>query len=152
MAELDHSCGIAAIYHLPGDSVSPLVPAEGPNEVSRLIPRMLLDIQNRGQLAAGMTSYRPVRPQLIDTYKELGTVFEAFRMNHRAKFESIMKRFAGPAAIGHVRYATCGLDDKNYAQPFERQHGRRWKWFGFAFNGQLTNFPELRDELLSKTD
>jgi amidophosphoribosyltransferase len=152
MAELHHACGVAAIYHLPGEVVSRLVPAEGPNEVSRLIPRMLLDIQNRGQLAAGFTTYRPARPQLIDTYKEIGAVFEAFRMNHRAKFESIMKRFAGPAAIGHVRYATCGLDDKNYAQPFERQHGRKWKWFGFAFNGQLANFPELRDELLSKTD
>ena len=116
------------------------------------MPRMLLDIQNRGQLAAGFTTYRPARRRIIETYKELGTVIEAFRMSHRAKFESIMKRFAGCAAIGHVRYATCGLDDKSYAQPFERQHGRKWKWFSFAFNGQLANYPELRDELLSKTD
>ena len=27
---------------------------------------------------------------------------------------------SGCAAIGHVRYATCGKDDVNYAQPFER--------------------------------
>ncbi len=152
MAELEHSCGIAAIYHLSGKEVSPLCPAEGPAEVSRLMPRMLLDIQNRGQLAAGFTTHRPGRRQIIDTHKELGTVIEAFRMSHRAKFESIMKKFAGAAAIGHVRYATCGLDDKSYAQPFERQHGRKWKWFSFAFNGQLANYPELRDELLSKTD
>ena len=152
MADLEHACGIAAIYHLPGNEASPLCPHEGPGEISRLMPRMLLDIQNRGQLAAGFTTYRPARRQIIDTYKELGTVIEAFRMNHRAKFESLMKRFAGSAAIGHVRYATCGLDDKNYAQPFERQHGRKWKWFSFAFNGQLANYPELRDELLSKTD
>jgi amidophosphoribosyltransferase len=152
MAELKHACGIAAIYHLPGKETSPLVPPDGPDEVSRLMPRMLLDIQNRGQLAAGFTTYRPGRSHIIETYKELGTVIEAFRMNHRAKFESIMKRFAGSAAIGHVRYATCGTDDKSYAQPFERQHGRKWKWFSFAFNGQLANYPELRDELLSKTD
>ncbi len=152
MAELEHSCGIAAIYHLPSDTISPIAPREGPMEISRLMPRMLLDIQNRGQLAAGFTTFRPGRRQLIDTHKELGSVIEAFRMNHRAKFESIMKRFAGSAAIGHVRYATCGPDDKSYAQPFERQHGRRWKWFSFAFNGQLANYPELREELLSKTD
>jgi amidophosphoribosyltransferase len=152
MAELDHACGIAAIYHLPGESVSPLAPAEGPYEVSRQMPRMLLNIQNRGQLAAGFSTYRPNRHQILETYKEIGTVIEAFRMSHRAKFESIMKRFAGSAAIGHVRYATCGLDDRSYAQPFERQHGRKWKWFSFAFNGQLTNYPELRQELLSKTD
>jgi amidophosphoribosyltransferase len=152
MAELEHFCGVAAVYHLQGKDISPLCPPEGPAEVSRLMPRMLLDIQNRGQLAAGMTTFRSGRRQLIDTHKELGNVIEAFRMSHRAKFESIMKRFAGPAAIGHVRYATCGTDDKSYAQPFERQHGRRWKWFSFAFNGQLANYPELRDELLSKTD
>jgi amidophosphoribosyltransferase len=152
MAELEHSCGITAIYHLPGKDVSPLCPPDGPGQVSRLMPRMLLDIQNRGQLAAGITTYRPGRRQLIDTYKELGTVIEAFRMSHRAKFESLMNKYAGCAAIGHVRYATCGLDDKSYAQPFERQHGRKWKWFSFAFNGQLANYPELRNELLSKTD
>ncbi len=152
MAELQHACGIAAIYHLPGGDISPLVPPEGPEEVSRLMPRMLLDIQNRGQLAAGFATYRPGRHAMIDTYKELGTVIEAFRMSHRAKYESIMKRFAGRAAIGHVRYATCGLDDRSYAQPFERQHGRKWKWFGFAFNGQLANYRQLREELLSKTD
>ncbi len=152
MAELEHACGIAAIYHISGSDVSPLCPPDGPSEISRLMPRMLLDIQNRGQLAAGFTTYRAGRRQIIDTYKELGTVIEAFRISHRAKFESIMNRYGGFAAIGHVRYATCGLDDKSYAQPFERQHGRKWKWFSFAFNGQLANYPELREELLSKTD
>ena len=49
-----------------------LCPEPGPEGVSRLMPRMLLDIQNRGQLAAGMTSYNPHRSQLIDTYKEVG--------------------------------------------------------------------------------
>jgi amidophosphoribosyltransferase len=152
MAELQHSCGIAAVYHLAGPEISRLAPTDGAGEVSRLMPRMLLDIQNRGQLAAGLSTFRAGRRQILDTYRELGTVIEAFRMSHRAKFESIMKRFAGAAAIGHVRYATCGTDDKTYAQPFERQHGRKWKWFSFAFNGQLANYPELRDELLSRTD
>ena len=76
MSELHHECGVAAIYHLPGKDVSPLCPEQGPDEVSRLIPRMLLDIQNRGQLAAGITSYHPHRDQLIDTHKDIGSVAE----------------------------------------------------------------------------
>ncbi|MCE9546485.1 MAG: amidophosphoribosyltransferase [Planctomycetia bacterium] len=149
MGELHHECGVVAIYHLAGREVSPLCPEQGPDQVSRLVPRMLLDVQNRGQLAAGMTTFNPERNQLIDTYKETGSVSEVFRMSHRGKFESLMQEYAGRAAIGHVRYATCGTDDASYAQPFERQHVEKRKWFSFAFNGQLANYIPLRDELLA---
>ena len=153
MADLKHECGVAAIYHAPGRAVSPLAPDRNDiNSVARLIPRMLLDMQNRGQLAAGMASYRPDRRALLETHKELGTVSEAFRLNHKAKFDAILKRHDGPAAIGHVRYATCGPTDRSYAQPFERSHGRRAKWFAVAFNGQLTNYAQLKEELLAKGD
>ncbi|HEV3418519.1 MAG TPA: amidophosphoribosyltransferase [Pirellulales bacterium] len=152
MSELHHECGLAAIYHLPGREVSPLCPVQGPDEVSRLVPRMLLDIQNRGQLSAGMTSFNPDRSQLIHTYKEVGGVSEVFRMSHRGKFESLMKEYSGRAAIGHVRYATCGSDDQCNAQPFERHHLQKHKWFSFGFNGQLANYIELRDELLADGD
>src|SRR5262249_51636923 len=84
--------------------------------------------------------------------KQIGTVIEAFRLNHQAKYDSIMREYAGRAAIGHVRYATCGTNERSAAQPFERPHGCKWKWFSFAFNGQLANFDELRDELLNKSD
>ena len=60
MGELNHECGVAAVYHrhVEGGSVSRLAPIAGDiNSVSRLVPRMLLDMQNRGQLASGMTSY-----------------------------------------------------------------------------------------------
>ena len=150
---LQHECGVVAVYHLPNRPVSPLVPIKGDiNSVSRLVPRMLLDIQNRGQLAAGMTSFNPDRQALLETYKELGTVAEAFRVNQRNKLESILQKQKGPAAIGHVRYATCGKDDRSYAQPFERSHGRKAKWFAFAFNGQLANYQDLKQELLEKGD
>ncbi|MGO8752068.1 MAG: amidophosphoribosyltransferase [Thermoguttaceae bacterium] len=152
MSEMHEECGVAAIYHLPGRGISPLCPDESPEKLSRLMPRMLLDIQNRGQLAAGMTTYHPGRRQLIDTYKEVGSVTEVFRLNHRGKFEGIMRRYDGIAAIGHVRYATCGADDRSYAQPFERHHIKKHKWFSFAFNGQLANYAELCDELLADSD
>jgi amidophosphoribosyltransferase len=152
MSDLKHECGVVAIYHLAGVAASPLCPRQGPEEVSRLVPRMLLDIQNRGQLSAGITSYNPNRRQLIDTHRELGSVSEVFRLSRREKAESLMREYAGRAAIGHVRYATCGEEDRSYAQPFERHHLQKSKWFSFCFNGQLANYPELRDRLLNEDD
>lgn len=152
MSELHHECGIAAVYHLGGGAVSPLAPPQGPDEASRLIPRMLLDIQNRGQLAAGFATYRPGRSSLIETYKDVGTVAEVFHLNQQRPYQGLMQQYAGPAAIGHVRYATCGKEERSYAQPFERSHIERRKWFAFAFNGQLANYPELRDEVLAEPD
>lgn len=153
MSDLFHECGIAAIYHLPGPADSPLAPDKGGGDaVSRLMPRLLLEIQNRGQLAAGMTTYNPRRNQLIDTHKDVGSVTEVFHLNHEAEFETLSDEYAGRAAIGHVRYATCGKDDKSYAQPFERHHIEKSKWFSFGFNGQLANYPELRQEILAQDD
>ncbi|MEM0925691.1 MAG: class II glutamine amidotransferase, partial [Planctomycetota bacterium] len=152
MSELHHECGVAAIYHLSGRGRSPICTEEGPRQISRLLPRMLLDIQNRGQLAAGMTTYDPDRNALLLTQKDVGTVTEVFRLNHRAKFASMMNQLAGRAAIGHVRYATCGQDDKNYAQPFERNHIHKRKWFSFCFNGQLANYGLLKERLLADGD
>src|SRR6266849_1533657 len=152
MGELHHECGIAAIYHLESDLPSRLAPINEREQASRLMPRLLLDLQNRGQLAAGFATYNPQREQLLNTYKQIGTVIEAFRLNHQAKYDSLMREYAGRAAIGHVRYATCGANERSYAQPFERHHGCKWKWFSFAFNGQLANFAELRDELLTLAD
>src|SRR5205823_12933940 len=115
MDELHHECGIAAIYHLHSPTRSSLAPVTGgQEEVSRLMPRVLLDLQNRGQLAAGFTTYNPQRDQLLDTYKQIGGVIEAFRLNHPAKAESVMAEYAGRASIGHVRYATCGANSRNY--------------------------------------
>lgn len=152
MDELQHECGVAALYYLPNRAERSSVWHGDPEHLSRQMPRMLLDLQNRGQLAAGMTTYNPQREQLLDTYKDVGTVIETFRLNHPHKYASIMEEYAGRAAIGHTRYATCGATDRRYAQPFERRHGCRWKWFAFAFNGQLTNFAELRRQLLANHD
>lgn len=160
MSELYHECGVAAIYHLPNQPVSNLCPTTeerpdgDPDRTSTLIPRMLLDMQNRGQLSAGMSRFHgsPTNGQLIDTYREIGSVQEVFRLSHSAKAASLMEKYSGPAAIGHVRYATCGKDDRSYAQPFENHHFNCRKWFTFAFNGQLANYNELATELLSEPD
>ena len=110
---------------------------------------MLLDLQNRGQLSAGLTTYSPSRKQLIDTHKDAGSVSEVFHFTKRARFAALMNEYAGRAAIGHVRYATSGKDDRSYAQPFERHHIKKHKWFSFAFNGRLANYDSLRESLLN---
>src|SRR5947209_18647301 len=115
MDELHHECGVAALYYLPGRGDKSPVWTGAPDQVSRLMPRILLDLQNRGQLAAGMATYNPAREQILSTYKQIGTVIEAFRLNHQAKYDSIMRQYAGRAAIGHVRYATCGANDLSHA-------------------------------------
>ena len=176
MDELHHECGVAAVYHLETGIVSPLIPMrdkkrqnagdeplttvseepesfdEAITRTSRMIPGMLLDMQNRGQLAAGFTTYKPGRLQLIMTHKDVGGVAEVFRMNQEEPYKALMAEYAGHAAIGHVRYATCGTDHPNHAQPFERQHIARSKWFSFAFNGQLANYRELCEEILRNKD
>lgn len=130
-------CGIAAVYSRKGENVT------------NLLPPMLLDLQNRGQLAAGITRYNEKEPQILSTYKGVGSVSDVFRLTHPdpQKYQSIMDRYSGTAGIGHVRYATCGRDDIAYAQPFERQHSRPRKWFSFCFNGNVTNFVEVKQNL-----
>jgi amidophosphoribosyltransferase len=152
MAELNHECGIAAVYHLPNKPTSPLVPRHNYQHTSRLIPRLLLDIQNRGQLAAGITAFMPDREKLINTHRDVGTVAEVFRLNHKEPAEKLMDDYCGLAAIGHVRYATCGKDDPNYAQPFERHHLQKSKWFSFGYNGQLANYQHLKEAFTRETD
>jgi len=150
--DLRHECGVAAVYWLD-KSVAKAGPASRAvqnGNVTPLMPGLLLDLQNRGQLAAGISRYDPNHEQLLRTYKQIGTVIEAFAMSHPGRHAEILDRHAGRAAIGHTRYATCGADDVRHAQPFERHHGRLWKWFCFGFNGQLANFAELRNRLLAK--
>ena len=130
-------CGIVAIYDLN----------EKPSSVTRLIPPALLDLQHRGQLAAGVTAFNPENPHRLKTHKDVGVVYEAFRLGHAQKAMAITRNYAGVAAIGHVRYATSGRDQAEYAQPFERVHSRAWKWFSLGFNGNLANYAELRDHL-----
>ena len=135
-------CGIAAVYHLGAAS-------EG-KETVRLLVDMLIDLQNRGQLAAGISTYNSTRCSLLDTFKDVGSVSDVFRLKDAARYRELVEEYAGEAGIGHTRYATCGRDDPAYAQPFERHHGRPWKWFAFGFNGNVANFTQVRSDLISK--
>lgn len=147
-------CGVAAVFRMdrtpPGVRDGEVHP--GDSNVVRFLPNMLIDLQNRGQLAAGITRYNENALQIIDTYKRVGSVSDVFHLTlpDPSKFQNIIEEYSGRAGIGHVRYATCGRDDASFAQPFERHEGRKWKWFAFGFNGNIANYPQLRVELEEK--
>jgi amidophosphoribosyltransferase len=134
--EIHDECGVAAVFLKNGENAS------------KYLYKMLLNLQERGQLSAGMTTYDKSRPQIIDTYRNLGTVNEVFKTSTNGNPGKIFDKYSGDRGIGHVRYATSGSDDKSYAQPFERHHGKKWKWFSFGFNGNLVNYPELKKQLV----
>jgi len=109
--------------------------------------KMLVQLQHRGQLSAGVTVYNPKESKILKTYKDLGLVNNVFRTHHLGKFVSLMNNLNTKIGIGHVRYATSGADDVDYAQPFERVHGKKEKWFSIAYNGNLTNYQQLKNSL-----
>jgi amidophosphoribosyltransferase len=141
--EIHEECGIAGVYFFNNNHDQNVIP---------LLYKMLLNLQNRGQLSAGISTYSDKRSNLIQTYKDLGTVNEVFQVRDLGHAKHIFERYSGRIGIGHVRYSTLGLDSKSYAHPFERKHGRKCKWFSFCFNGNIANFPELKEELLDKKD
>jgi len=151
---LNHECSVAALY-LMDEAKAPDGPASRAalsGNVAPLLQQMLGEMQNRGQLAAGIATFNPDRPNYLDVFKNTGTVNEVFKTTRKRKFQEILQQYAGRAGIGHTRYATSGQDDPRYAQPLERVHGRLWKWFCFAFNGTLANYPQLRERLLAKSE
>ena len=117
------------------------------------MPRMLLDIQNRGQLAAGMTTYNPAA-QPADRHLQgaghgqRGVPPQPSRQGREPHAANT------PAGRPSATSATPPAARTTAATP-SRSSGttcRKPKWFSFAFNGQLANYQELRDELLAKGD
>lgn len=144
VGELKEECGVAAVY-LPKSLEH--YPRGG---AAYYLYKMLLQMQNRGQLSAGITTFNGKRQQIIDTYKKVGTVSEVFATRKKTVALELMDKYNGTKGIGHTRYSTSGGDDEGSAHPFERHHGRKWKWFSFAFNGNIANFTELKSELEKK--
>jgi amidophosphoribosyltransferase len=142
--DVNENCGVAAV------SIQNSKKEHPPGKAAFYLYKLLLQQQNRGQLSAGITTYNPNRRELLHTFKDLGTVPRVFRAHHKAKHLSIMRKYQGLQGIGSVRYATCGPNDIPSAMPVERVHGRTRKWFSLAFNGQLANFGDIKQEFNDK--
>ena len=62
----------------------------------------LMDLQNRGQLSAGITTFNQNRKRILQTYKDNGKVDEVFRINHKYKLENLKNTYSGHIGIGHT--------------------------------------------------
>ncbi len=120
------ACGIFGIY-APGV------------DVARSSFFALYALQHRGQESAGICT---VERGIAHIHKGVGLVSQVFN-------EDNLQVLRGSLAIGHTRYATTGSSARlTNAQPYliETALGP----LGIAHNGNLTNTPALRRDLLQR--
>lgn len=96
----------------------------------------LFSLQHRGQESCGIAvNDRGV----INCYKNVGLVRDVFDQ------EQLNKLGKGQMAIGHTRYSTFGTVNQTNAQPLVVRHIKGQ--LAIVHNGNLTNAPELRQQL-----
>jgi amidophosphoribosyltransferase len=95
----------------------------------------LFSLQHRGQESAGIAA---VRDKVIDVQKGMGLVGDIFTPD-------AISRITGSAALGHVRYSTCGSSSLENAQPFVSRF--KLGSIAVAHNGNLTNADVMRELL-----
>jgi len=115
-------CGIVGIYHKDNDVAGDIYDA-------------LIQVQHRGQDAAGISTWDGTKMSL---HKDLGVVTEVFKTNESLSLE-------GNVGVGHVRYPTAGCSDASEAQPFYSANPVN---ISLAHNGTLTNSDKIKDALL----
>lgn len=119
-------CGVFGIY-APGA------------HVARLTFFALYALQHRGQESGGIATCD--EEGVAHIHKGMGLVSQVFN-------EENLRYLQGHMAIGHNRYSTAGAPRLRNAQPYliETALGP----LGVAHNGNLTNAPVLRRELLNR--
>ena len=122
---LHEECGVFGIFGHP--------------DAAALTALGLHALQHRGQEAAGIVSFDGHH---FHTERRLGLVGDHFTTSQ------VIDRLKGDAAIGHVRYSTCGDPIMRNVQPLfvDLASGG----FALAHNGNLTNALTLRDWLITK--
>ena len=126
-SHIHEECGVFGVY-------SPETAA-----LADLVYYGLFSLQHRGQESAGMVINDD---GLFSAYRDVGLVNDVFTP------ERLQALGSGNIAVGHVRYATTGSDNKRNVQPLVINHhkGR----MALAHNGNLTNSMELRRQLEEK--
>jgi len=108
----------------------------GADSASAVTALGLHALQHRGQEAAGITSFDGHN---FHSHRGMGHVARNFRD------DSTMRRLAGRAAIGHVRYSTTGETALRNVQPLFAELASGG--FAMAHNGNISNAMRLRGEL-----
>lgn len=103
--------------------------------VSESIYKALYTLQHRGQEAAGIAV---LEGQEIKLVKGLGLVTDVLT-------KDVLAELNGGVGIGHVRYSTTPGVTIEEAQPFAVKNPKFS--FSLAFNGTITNYMEIREEL-----
>lgn len=122
---IHEECGVFAVYDrkMTGD-------------VAREAYYGLFALQHRGQESCGIAvNDRGV----ISYHKDVGLVRDVFNE------QSLQKLGHGQIAIGHTRYSTFGTVNRTNAQPLVVRHVKGQ--LALAHNGNLTNAPQLRENL-----
>lgn len=122
--KLKEECGVFGVYS-----------KEDKNDIAKIVNYALYALQHRGQESAGITVSRRGK---LNTYKAMGLVAEVFNSKS-------VDCLIGNAAVGHVRYSTCGGSKIENAQPLENIF--KLGQIAIAHNGNLTNAVELRENL-----
>ncbi|MFN3200442.1 MAG: amidophosphoribosyltransferase [Bradymonadia bacterium] len=119
------ACGVFGIYARDRD-------------VARTTFFALYALQHRGQESAGIATSDGQRAYI---QRGLGLVTQVFNEQNLSPLE-------GHLGIGHTRYSTTGSPKLRNTQPyvFETLHGP----LGVAHNGNVTDAPQLRRELLER--
>ena len=110
----------------------------GTPRASQEVYQALLMLQHRGQDSAGILSVDGATGK-FHLHKELGQVSAAFSKKD-------LDRLRGTSAIGHTRYSTIGEVREADLQPMALSLP---VGIGMVHNGNVSNYKEIRDELLS---
>lgn len=166
MEPLKHECGVAMVRLL-----KPLSYYEnkygtwmyGLNKLYLLMEKQ----HNRGQEAAGLACVKmQAAPGEEFMFRERGlggsAIQEIFSNVHRqfvnfsadqlhnADFAARRVPFAGEIYMGHLRYSTTGKSGLSYVHPFLRRNNWLAKNLCICANFNMTNVPEIFDEIASK--
>jgi amidophosphoribosyltransferase len=110
----------------------------GTPRASQEVYQALLMLQHRGQDSAGILSVDGTTGK-FHLHKELGQVSAAFSKKD-------LERLHGTSAIGHTRYSTIGEIREEDLQPMALSLPIG---IGMVHNGNVSNYKQIRDELLS---
>ena len=124
---LHEECGVFGIYDIAG------------GDVAHTIYYGLLSLQHRGQESCGIAVSNTSDPKgRVVSSKDMGLVNEVFTGDD-------VEKLPGNIGVGHVRYSTAGSSTRENAQPLVLEYVKGT--LALAHNGNLTNSPELRDQL-----
>ncbi len=124
MDKAKEACGVFGIYN--NDDLN----------IAKEMYYGLYALQHRGQESCGMSVSKD---GAVKFHKDMGLVHEVFNEEH-------LKNLQGDLGIGHCRYSTSGLSERNNAQPLVMSFVMGT--LSIAHNGNLVNADAMRMQLM----